>query len=310
MELRGFVLGPFIATTKSFVIRRVTCSAGTLLVAKYPRNLTDSSRQALQRQFKALTELSSAVGPTLQNSVPRPIEHNDGMLLMSFVPGVALKDILRLQANAATGWKNKESLQAIGRNVGTWLRKFQAATNARNVDVAFNTYLAELEANARRCRASGLPDKSLSKVLDHARSLIADQQKGYTHISASHGDFLPQNILIDGSNVGVVDFDNYSAAAPHYRDLAALLAYISLLAAKKEYSRSALTSFSQGLMSGYGHDVDVQLLKLFLFNAALRVTIDGTSSFTKRQCSILESVLSDTLCNRIIGFPSLDSSAA
>jgi Ser/Thr protein kinase RdoA (MazF antagonist) len=302
------VLLPYVAQTKSFVIRRVASSDGALLVAKYPRRLTGSSRQALERQFRSLSELSFALDGALRSSVPRPIRHSDSMLLTTFVPGVNLRDILRVRANAVTGWANKQSLAAIGRNVGTWLRNFQAATKVGSVDDVFGAYRTQLEANARRCQARGVSDILLSKVLTHARSLIAVSQKGHTEVSASHGDFLPQNILIDGSKVGVVDFDNYSSVAPVCLDLATLLAYNSLLAAKREYSRHALTFFSKGLIMGYRHDVNLQLIKLFLFNAALRIMLDGSSSFTRRQCCILERVLSDALCNRIIGFPALDSS--
>ena len=312
MPFRSVFL-PGVAKTESFMIRRVASNRGALLVAKYPRKITASSRQALERQFRALSELNFSLGETLQSSVPRPIQHSDGMLLMTFVPGVNLRDILRLRANAITGWANKQSLAAIGRNVGTWLRQFQAATKAQNVDDVFGTYLAQLEANARRCGARGVSDILLSKVLTDARSLIAVPQKGYTESSASHGDFLPQNILIDGLNVGVVDFDNYSFVAPVYLDLATLLAYASLLAAKREYSRRALTFFSKGLILGYRHEVNLQLIKLFLFNAALRIMLDGNSSFTRRQCRILERVLSDTLGDTIIGFqpkhPSVQTSA-
>lgn len=312
MPFRSVFL-PGVAKTESFMIRRVASNRGALLVAKYPRKITASSRQALERQFRALSELNFSLGETLQSSVPRPIQHSDGMLLMTFVPGVNLRDILRLRANAITGWANKQSLAAIGRNVGTWLRQFQAATKAQNVDDVFGTYLAQLEANARRCGARGVSDILLSKVLTDARSLIAVPQKGHTESSASHGDFLPQNILIDGLNVGVVDFDNYSFVAPVYLDLATLLAYASLLAAKREYSRRALTFFSKGLILGYRHEVNLQLIKLFLFNAALRIMLDGNSSFTRRQCRILERVLSDTLGDTIIGFqpkhPSVQTSA-
>ena len=296
------VLLPCVAKTKSFVIRRVASDDGALLIAKYPRILTGSSRQALERQFRALNELRFALDDTLRSSVPRPIQHSDRMLLTTFVPGVNLRDVLRLRANALTGCANKQYLAAIGRNVGTWLRKFQAATKARNVDDVFGTYLVQLEANARRCLARGFADIPLSKVLTHARSVIAAPQKGYTEISASHGDFLPQNILIDGSKVGVVDFDNYSSAAPVCLDLATLLAYVSLLAAKREYSRRALTFFSQGLLFEYRRELIYQLVsKLFLLNATLRIMVEmAIQVLADSNVASSSRVLYDALADRIL----------
>jgi hypothetical protein len=87
--------------------------------------------------------------------------------------------------------------------------------------------------------------------------------------AAAHGDFLPQNILLDGSRPRVIDFAAYCAAAPIYRDASAFAGYITLLASKKKYSRRALGVLIAHLFRESETNWNPSLLRIFVLKSML-----------------------------------------
>jgi hypothetical protein len=119
-------------------------------------------------------------------------------------------------------------------------------------------------------------------------------------MAAAHGELLPQNILIDKSRAGIVDFDSYKTQAPVYRDVSTLLAYLKLLASKGKYSRKALETYSSdSFVSGYDGSLNLDLLRLFMVNAMLKLIHERPPRFLKADLRIVEEVLTNpTSCSQ------------
>jgi hypothetical protein len=111
-------------------------------------------------------------------------------------------------------------------------------------------------------------------------------------VASAHGDFLPQNILFDGSRPRVVDFAAYRAEAPIYRDPSSFAGYITLLASKRKYSSRALGVLIAHFFREYEKNLDPSLLRIFVLKTMLQTIGYGPdrppSAYTLRR---LENVL-------------------
>jgi hypothetical protein len=93
--------------------------------------------------------------------------------------------------------------------------------------------------------------------------------------AASHGDFIPQNILVNQSKLGVIDFASYSDCAPVYQDVAHFVGYLLLLGAKPIYAGKPLRVLASTFLAAYPFPLDSALLRIFLIKALLRLISDG-----------------------------------
>ena len=204
------------------------------LVAKRARNPGESLRGPLRREFSALQNIARRTGDVLANTAPRPIaflEH-EGVLVLSDVGGVSLETKLRFQANEAMGRLNLITMGNLGRALGGWLRTFQDVTAAPAQPHNHRNYLQRFDKHLSRTRQFGVSPAALRHVRDRAEAISASRDGTPMCVASAHGDFLPQNILFDGSRPRVVDFAAYRAEAPIYRDPSSFAGYITLLARK------------------------------------------------------------------------------
>jgi tRNA A-37 threonylcarbamoyl transferase component Bud32 len=89
--------------------------------------------------------------------------------------------------------------------------------------------------------------------------------------SASHGELIPQNILVNGDHIGIVDFDTYETRATVYKDPSRFLAYLALLSSKKRYSNAAILALAHGFLSIYEPKLEPSLLSAHVLNAMLSI---------------------------------------
>jgi Ser/Thr protein kinase RdoA (MazF antagonist) len=66
--------------------------------------------------------------------------------------------------------------------------------------------------------------------------------------AARQGDFIPQNVLVDGNRLGVVDFESFSKREPIVEDIAMFVAYVQALSAFPHYSQSALKPLNNAFL--------------------------------------------------------------
>lgn len=260
-----------------FDVYRIPTADGNFTVAKCARSRDDVFRQYLRKEFSALGDVHSRAGEVLAGTIPHPIfyREREGILLLSGIAGVSLEKKLYWQANVAFGWKNLQKMREIGHALGTWLRTFHQSTAWESQAHDHDQFLNVLERNLCRCRKVGLSETTLERVRSRAEKVSKSLEASVVRLAAAHGDFIPQNILMNGVRPGVIDFASYCAQAPVYRDLSAFLAYISLLAGKLKYSGGALEVLALGFLDAYGDRLDSRLVHIFVLQAMLRIIADN-----------------------------------
>jgi Ser/Thr protein kinase RdoA (MazF antagonist) len=85
---------------------------------------------------------------------------------------------------------------------------------------------------------------SQQSVVEHALTLIEPKMKGHAKIISLHGDFLLQNILIDGDTVRMVDLEYSRVGYPLY-DLAPLLWQVRVREDWSELQAAYVDAYSQ-----------------------------------------------------------------
>jgi Phosphotransferase enzyme family len=273
-----------IVKTKSFDIRRMKNPDGMWLIAKCARKPNQETRDSLRSQFLALQEVHQRTGAVLDATVPFPLYlwEDESVLIMSQIPGVPLNVLLRQKANCAVGWRQCKTLHRTGKAVGGWLKKFHSATSSPPKAHVHSDYMNEMELLYSRSRSRGISQAVLTQVREVQSRLSSAQENASVRMAASHGEFLPQNIMISKTEVGVIDFETFSSAGSVHRDLATFLAYIGLLTGKAKYSRTALLGLAQGFVDGYGNDFNLQLFQGEFLKCTLELACESNSATLSR----------------------------
>ena len=246
------------------------------VVAKCARTISEKTRASLHNEYLALREISCLESVLPERSFPEPIlfREDDCVLFMSALPGVALSRRLKWRANAITGRCYKPWLEDVGWKAGRWLRKFHSMTPPGSTPHNHGAFIKDFQENVAHCTALGMSESILVRTSARAEELSRSLNGNSVSTAPSHGDFLPQNLLVYGTEIGVTDFAEYRSSAPIYLDVAAFLAYILLLQQKAKYSDDALEKLANSFVAGYGEGYSKDLVQLYMLNAVLRMVRD------------------------------------
>lgn len=229
--------------------------------------------EAASREFRALERVRALVGPALSATLPEPLLllPEDAALVVSKVPGVPLSQILRRAANRVAGpWQGRRVVGAVD-HVGRWLRDFHGATaqDARPFDSG--RFLADVRLQLDRCAAAGLEGRLGESLWETATKAGRAASGTMEPTAARHGDFLPQNILVDGARISVIDLENFAERDSIYADLGAMASWLRLMAASPLYSPRTIRAARERLLLSYGGTVSTLLLSLHEFRMSLTV---------------------------------------
>src|SRR5207302_36556 len=141
-------------------------------------------------------------------------------------------------------------MDMIGRHIGEWLSTFHTATRVEDRKHDHDSYSFELSRLISRCHSFGLSASMLNGVERAALSLSESSRACLSPVAAMHGDFIPQNILVQKDITRVVDFASFCRQAPVYSDLARFVAYLMILGSKPFYCQSILESVTRHFFVG------------------------------------------------------------
>lgn len=286
---------------------RVRTPQGNSLVAvKHLRLKGQRAQESLRSEFLTLRELQRVLGEPLRRTVPRPLLllENEGTIFLSFVPGVSLDAILRRDANFLTSWLNivgSRRLEGSGSRIGEWLTTFHDATATVDETFDHQRFCVELDSLMASCAPLGFSLSALATVRAAALDLSASSSGCAVSAAATHGDFVPQNVLLDDGQPSIVDFASYSSSGPVYTDVAHFLGYLMILARKRLYSRSTVESVARRFLSGYSRALNQSLLRLYLVRAILRIIADGNRQTSSGSTQTTLDLLSSILHNGVTG---------
>ena len=228
-----------------------------------------------------LTDLQHILGGSISETIPRPLLllENEGTIVFTFIPGVPLDKLLRMHANVLTGNLNPIGLRRLGRaasHVGQWLKSFHTATAIEVQKFDHPLFAAELDSAIAKCEPLRVPNLKIELLRDRALKLSEQAAGSAVPIAATHGDFLPQNILLEHGRPGVIDFASSNRSGPVYTDLAHFVGYLISLGRKPLYARKAIERAIRAFLDGYGRDLSHTVLRLYAVRAILRIANDSS----------------------------------
>ncbi len=228
------------------------------------------------REFNALETVRKRMGSVLEGSLPLPLVALPEAKAIMFekLPGIPLSVILKRHANWLTGRFRQRKVCEIARLVGRWLRQFHESMRQPPARHDSRMFLAKLTQQLDRCAAAVLsPDTALRiRQLACRESEKADGQ--IVPRAARHGDFIPQNILVDRCRVALVDFENFSECDVIYEDVSTLIAYLTVLGGSPLYSPETLEEASRSFIDAYGEWVRDELLNLYVLKGAVTIAAE------------------------------------
>jgi len=294
------------AEVATFRVRLRGCES--IVAVKHLRLNAPYARQSIQNEFLTLRWLQKVLGESLSRTIPRPLLllENEQTIVFTFVPGTPLNHLLRRDANALTARLNiigTRRLEACGFRIGEWLKAFHDATAVEDQTFDHLRFSAELDSLLAKCEPLGLSSPALKAVRDAALSLSANSSGCMVSAAATHGDFLPQNVLLDRGLPGVIDFASFCPSGPVYTDVAHFIGYLEILARKPLYSRKTVESVARQFMSGYHRVLNLDMLRLYVVRAILRIIADGKqqslSGLVHTTTDLLSSILNRRLTDLI-----------
>jgi hypothetical protein len=264
------------------------------------------AKKSIQNEFRILCELESALGEVLSRSIPRPLLllENEGTIVFTFVPGVPFDRLLRQYANVVTAPFNIVGARALDRHahrIGDWLRAFHNATAVSDQAFDNSRFSEELDSLIAKCALQGLQSSALNKVRDEALRQSANTSGSPMPAALTHGDFLPQNILLEEGEPGVIDFASATGSAPVYLDLAHFVGYLLILSRKPLYHEKTIESVIGEFCEGYRTPLDLSVFRLYVLRAILRITVDSNNARTSESTETIVELLSSVLRGALKG---------
>jgi hypothetical protein len=218
-------------------------TAPTILVKHILRSRSPAvAKETVTREFAALESVRRRFNGPFLDTVPAPIAllADVQAMVRTKLPGLSLNRILQREANAVCGplWRRR-----IGKTaylVGAWLRRFHEGTRKPALLHNHQVLTDELTKQLQQCKSRGFDVDLLEHVLKSA-TLVSKRLEGQNvPAAARHGDFIPENILLDRNSVCVVDFQNFGECDVIYKDVSTFVTYVTVMAARPYYDRSAL----------------------------------------------------------------------
>jgi phosphotransferase family enzyme len=281
-------------------------NGGSLVAVKHVRVNGVPAKNSIQNEFRILRELEGILGESLSRTIPRPLLllENEGTIVFTLVPGVPFDRLLRQHANFLTARLNVLGTRALERHahrIGQWLRAFHDATAVPNQEFDHSRFCSELDSLIAKYASHGLEPAALSEIRDQALKLSATASGKPISAAATHGDFLPQNILLEEGEPGVIDFASCSRSAPVYVDLAHFAGYLLILSRKTRYDKKTIKSIIQEFWKGYAKELDPTILRLYVLRAILRILSDSSHDQTTESTETTVELLSRILTHEFPG---------
>jgi Phosphotransferase enzyme family len=247
----------------------------TPLLVKYIMISSGAQKAAdtVRREFTALETARSLAGTDFSESIPNPllVLPEAGLMVTKKLGGVALSYVLRRNANWMFAPFRTGRLREIAYNVGLWLVRFHQATRQPDIPLDAGAFESEILQQLEGCKRKGLSIAAAQEVFRVASRCSRRIEGRPLPAACRHGDFTARNILLDGQQIRILDFENFAKSDTAYEDVGKFLAYVALLQGKPGYSRGALTAVRKSFLHGYGDSLENHIIDLFAMKAATRM---------------------------------------
>jgi Ser/Thr protein kinase RdoA (MazF antagonist) len=233
----------------------------------------EDARDEVNREFGILSELHARYGAELGHSVPRALGVAPEMatIIIEKLPGENLESVLKRNAHLLSSRRAHHLLEQVMRDLGRWLRRFHRATGEGLGQFDAGVYQADLKMLLATCVGSGVSGATARAVLTSVEHALGRAGRPSIPVARSHGDFLPQNVLVDGEHVAVVDFASSRRGISVYGDLGSMLASLVMLGKYPIYPSMSVLSLRDAFLDGYAEARHRELILLHGLQFAVRM---------------------------------------
>lgn len=222
----------------------------------------------------------------MRESVPQPLLWLPGTpaFAMSKLCGMPFGRLLKQHASCVSVGGQKALLAAATR-IGHWLRQFHEATAQPPCEFEPGGFLSDLERQVKRSISNGWPAASAESVLSRTRVAAQEAAGRLVPLAARQGDFRVENILLDGTHVRVVDFENFADTDAIYEDVCALMSYLTLLSGSPLYAGRRVDAAADAFAAAYGAQLQDPVRRLYEIKLAVAVLSEfpAGAGWLKRQ---------------------------
>jgi aminoglycoside phosphotransferase (APT) family kinase protein len=255
----------------------------------------EDAEETILREFRSLQTIRKCLPEELLATVPKPIMvlRESRALVSEALSGRPLRGILKLEANRLIGPFRRNRMRALGQLTGRWLKDWHDATHIDPLHHDSATFLEELDERLLRCRTLGIAQETIDR-LKYLITEASHRLEGHPIPAAGRqGDFIPQNLLIDGDQLRVVDFENFSRSDSIYEDLSTFMAYVRAVRTFPYYSARALGTLGESFLHAYGVQGDEAPLRLYLARSLIvlisEMDIPRTALYGQRRLQLLQT---------------------
>lgn len=212
--IEAITLGDYAHSARGKVIAFLFEGAATRprIIAKISRDPAHARR--LDQELQALGDLRTRLEDDLRAAIPAPIARVTAGPINVYCQAALGGRAMYVETRGSLA-----PARLIDRHfalAGDWLARFQLATLNGSVTLGESGAIDAL----KQLQGSALPLSAGTRgyIADLLRQ--ADAMAGLSlRLAACHGDFWARNLLVDGSQLGVIDWDGYRASALTFEDL-------------------------------------------------------------------------------------------
>ena len=230
------------------------------------REEMEATRRNVAREYNTLASVHRALGSTSGFSTPRPIACYPELLALvtQSVDGEPLTRVLAKLRGSPSAAVIDGAAEAM-RNVGAWLKAFQGMGTS-DPPVSLDRMRAYLDTRLRRLGELRVGDPTMREdLLRYFDRRAQEVPAGDLASVPVHADFTPENVIVAGNQVSVLDFTMAKHGA-RYLDLAHMYMQIEMLKARPWFRAATIDRQTAALLSGYDRtlQLDSALFELLL----------------------------------------------
>jgi hypothetical protein len=188
------------------------------------------------------------------SGIPRPVGDFSalGAVVSEKLVGIPLQSII-MKAALLPGYADLGTLQSAAQASGQWLRSMQRITARPPKPLDGERLQLELERLCRNCRAEGLDDNSIAKILSGTSAILERARNPRTNCAVLF-EFAPLNVVVLENGVGFCEFARMEEDGSPYTDPATFLAWVEALEKYPFCNHAITTEVQRNFLDAYGAD--------------------------------------------------------
>jgi hypothetical protein len=184
--------------------------------------------------------------------IPRPLGDFSELcaVVSEKLAGIPLQSII-MKAALLPGYADIGTLQSAATASGKWLRDLQRITAQPPTPLDANRLQMELERLCNNCRAEGLDDASIEKILSNTAAILERARNPRTNTAVLH-EFAPLNVAVLENGVGFCEFARMEENGSPYTDPATFLAWVEALEKYPFCNHQITSAVQRNFLDAYG----------------------------------------------------------